>query len=94
MGLMDNLKAKAGAMKGKAGSFAQQHEEKIERGLEKAAKTVDSKTKGKYTGKIETGTGKAKDALNRLSRMDEHEHKEKGRSDDQGGGKTSGGEGG
>lgn len=91
MGLMENLKAKAGLMKGKAGSFAQQHEAKIERGLEKAAKTVDSKTKGKYTGKIETGTGKARDALNRLSHMDEH--KAKGRSDDQGGGKTPGGEG-
>ncbi|MET8178827.1 antitoxin [Streptomyces sp. NPDC005336] len=71
MGLMDNLKAKAGQMKGKAGSLAQQHEARIERGLEKAAKTVDTKTKGKYSGKIETGTGKAKDVLNRLSHMDE-----------------------
>ncbi|WAP60980.1 antitoxin [Streptomyces sp. S465] len=74
MGLMDNLKAKAGQMKGKAGGFAQQHEARIERGLEKAAKTVDTRTKGKYSAKIETGTGKAKDALNRLSRMDD-EHK-------------------
>lgn len=77
MGLMDNLKAKAGQMKGRAGSFAQQHEAKIERGLEKAAKTVDTRTKGKYTAKIETGTGKAKDALTRLSNMDERKPKNK-----------------
>ncbi|MEU5268221.1 antitoxin [Streptomyces hygroscopicus] len=77
MGLMDNLKAKAGQMKGRAGSFAQQHEAKIERGLEKAAKTVDTRTKGKYTAKIETGTGKAKDALTRLSHMDERKPKNK-----------------
>ncbi|MDP9613986.1 hypothetical protein JOF35_006324 [Streptomyces demainii] len=74
---MDNLKAKAGQMKGRAGSFAQQHEAKIERGLEKAAKTVDTRTKGKYTAKIETGTGKAKDALTRLSNMDERKPKNK-----------------
>ncbi|MFC9224815.1 antitoxin [Streptomyces hygroscopicus] len=77
MGLMENLKAKAGQMKGRAGSFAQQHEAKIERGLEKAAKTVDTRTKGKYTAKIETGTGKAKDALTRLSNMDERKPKNK-----------------
>jgi hypothetical protein len=78
MGLMDNLKAKAGVMKNKAGSFAQQHEARIERGLEKAAKTVDTKTKGKYRGKIENGTGKAKDALNRLSHRDEPKRPGKG----------------
>jgi hypothetical protein len=71
MGLLDNLKAKAGVMKDRAGSFAQQHEARIERGLDKAAKTVDTKTKGKYSGKIETGTGKAKNALNRLSHRNE-----------------------
>lgn len=71
MGLMDNLKAKAGAMKDRAGSFAQQHEAKFERGLDKAAKTVDTRTKGKYSAKIETGTGKAKNAFNRFSHPNE-----------------------
>ncbi|MEU0841079.1 antitoxin [Streptomyces sp. NPDC005962] len=71
MGLMDNLKAKAGVMKDRAGSFAQQHEAKIGRGLDKAAKKVDTGTKGKYSAKIETGTGKAKDALNRFSHRNE-----------------------
>jgi hypothetical protein len=71
MGLLDNLKAKAGVMKDRAGSFAQQHEARIERGIDKAAKTVDTRTKGKYSAKIETGTGKAKNALNRLSHRNE-----------------------
>ncbi|MEK8172759.1 antitoxin [Streptomyces sp. M19] len=71
MGMLDNLKAKAGLLKGKAGDLAQQHGDKIERGLDKAAKTVDGKTKGKYSGKIETGTSKAKDALDRLSQQNQ-----------------------
>ncbi|MFI0777254.1 antitoxin [Streptomyces sp. NPDC021212] len=71
MGLLDNLKAKAGAMKDRAGNFAQQHEARVERGLDKAAKTVDTKTKGKYSAKIETGTGKAKNAFSRLSHRSE-----------------------
>ncbi|MEU7135831.1 antitoxin [Streptomyces sp. NPDC046261] len=67
MGLMDNLKAKLGPLKGKVGDLAQQHEGKIEHGLEKAAQVVDSKTKGKYSSQIRTGTSKAKDALGRLA---------------------------
>ncbi|MEU1805290.1 antitoxin [Streptomyces sp. NPDC019937] len=83
MGLMDNLKAKAGLMKDRAGSFAQQHEARIGRGLDKAAKTVDTRTKGKYSAKIETGTGKAKDALSRLSHRNEDRNRTEGK--DQGG---------
>ncbi|MFI9201693.1 antitoxin [Streptomyces sp. NPDC053048] len=64
---MDNLKAKLGPLKGKVGDLAQQHEDKIERGLEKAAQVVDEKTKGKYSSQIRTGTSKAKDALGHLA---------------------------
>ncbi|MFI9238159.1 antitoxin [Streptomyces cinnamoneus] len=70
MGLLDNLKAKLGPLKGKVGDLAQQHEGKIEHGLEKAAQVVDSKTKGKYSSQIRTGTSKAKDALGRLAEKD------------------------
>ncbi|MGW1160907.1 antitoxin [Streptomyces sp. NPDC002513] len=63
MGLVDNLMAKVS-------SFAQQHEEKVDRGLDKAAKMIDEKTKGKYSGKIDTGTGKAKHAMERLAHRD------------------------
>lgn len=70
MGLLDTLKARAGVMKGKAGDFVHQHEDQIGRGLDKAAKTVDSRTKGKYRDRLQTGTGKAKEALGRFSQKD------------------------
>ncbi|MFJ2604382.1 antitoxin [Streptomyces sp. NPDC091279] len=70
MGLLDNLKAKISPAKDKVADLAQQHGGKIADGLDKAAKAVDEKTKGKYTDKIETGTGKAKEAVDRLAHKD------------------------
>ncbi|MET7574612.1 antitoxin [Streptomyces sp. NPDC005492] len=67
MGLMDGLKAKLAPAKDKVSGLAQQHGGKIESGLEKAAKMVDEKTKGKYSDKIQSGTGKAKDAMDRIA---------------------------
>ncbi|MER7395588.1 antitoxin [Streptomyces sp. NPDC000151] len=67
MGLLDNLKAKAGLLKGKAGDLAHQHGDKIDQGLDKAGRAADSRTKGKYSGQIGTGTTKAKEALRRMS---------------------------
>lgn len=67
MGFKETLKAKLAPAKDKVSGLAAQHGDKIEHGLEKAAKTVDAKTKGKYRGKIETGTGKAKEALERIA---------------------------
>ena len=75
MGSWTTLKAKLAPAKDKVSDLAQQHGGKIEHGLDKAAKTVDQKTKGKYSDKIETGTGKAKNALGRIA------HKERGRHD-------------
>ncbi|MDH6629626.1 hypothetical protein M2271_007462 [Streptomyces sp. LBL] len=71
MGLLDNMKAKLSPAKDKVSGLAQQHGEKIERGLDKAAKVVDEKTKGKYSKKIHTGTGKAKDAMDRLAQKED-----------------------
>lgn len=71
MGFMDSLKAKLSPAKDKVGDFAQQHGDKIDQGLDKAARTVDQKTKGKYTDKIESGTRKAKGAVDRLSHIGE-----------------------
>ena len=71
MGLMDNFKAKLGPAKDKVSGLAQQHGDKIGNGLDKAAKVVDEKTKGKYSDRIQTGTGKAKDAMDRLAHKDE-----------------------
>ncbi|MFF5497156.1 antitoxin [Streptomyces aquilus] len=67
MGLLNNLKAKLNPAKDKVSGLAQQHGDKIQHGLDKAAKAVDKKTKGKYSDKIQTGTGKAKDAMDRLA---------------------------
>ncbi|MZD06264.1 antitoxin [Streptomyces sp. SID5785] len=67
MGFLDNLKAKLNPAKDKASSLAQQHGDKIDQGLDKAAKTVDEKTKGKYSDQIRQGTDKAKEARERFS---------------------------
>ncbi|MEU3069274.1 antitoxin [Streptomyces sp. NPDC007027] len=70
MGLLDNLKAKLGPAKEKVGDLAQQHGGKIEQGLDKAARTVDQRTKGKYSDKIDSGTRKAKEAVDKLGQKD------------------------
>ncbi|MEU9861844.1 antitoxin [Streptomyces sp. NPDC047971] len=70
MGLLDALKAKLAPAKDKVSDLAQQHGEKIEHGVDKAAKLVDEKTKGKYSATIESGTGKAKHALDRIAHKD------------------------
>ncbi|MFG2868744.1 antitoxin [Streptomyces sp. NPDC048338] len=71
MGLLDSLKAKLAPAKDKVSDLAQQHGDKIDHGLDKAAKVVDEKTKGKYSNKIESGTDKAKHALGRISHKDD-----------------------
>ncbi|AXE80617.1 antitoxin [Streptomyces atratus] len=81
MGFLDNLKAKLSPAKDKVGDLAHQHGHKIDQGLDKAARTVDQKTKGKYSDKIESGTKKAKEAVERLS----HKHDEGGTKHDEGG---------
>ncbi|MEW2484767.1 antitoxin [Streptomyces sp. NPDC048411] len=71
MGFMDSLKAKLSPAKGKVGDLAQKHGDKIDHGIDKAARTVDQKTKGKYSDKIDSGSQKAKHAIDRLSHMGE-----------------------
>ncbi|WP_267243773.1 antitoxin [Streptomyces sp. PR69] len=80
MGLLDTLKARLAPAREKVSDLAHQHGGRIEHGLDKAAKAVDEKTKHKYSSKIETGAGKAKDALGRLSHKDGHKggHKDDG----------------
>ncbi|MFF3850454.1 antitoxin [Streptomyces sp. NPDC002328] len=71
MGLLNNLKSKLGPAKGKVSHLAQRHEDKVQHGIDKAAKIVDERTKGKYSDRIHTGTGKAKGAMERLAHKDE-----------------------
>ncbi|MFC9914865.1 antitoxin [Streptomyces sp. NPDC059862] len=70
MGLLDNLKAKLTPAKDKVSDLAQKHEDKIQHGIDKAAKVVDERTKGKYSDRIHTGTDKAKGAMDRLAHKD------------------------
>ncbi|MCI3225765.1 antitoxin [Streptomyces sp. NP-1717] len=70
MSFLDSLKSKLSPARDKVSDLAQQHGGKIGEGLDKAAKTVDQKTKGKYSDKIESGTGKAKNALDRMSQKE------------------------
>ncbi|MFI2436387.1 antitoxin [Streptomyces sp. NPDC018693] len=70
MGLMDNVKAKLAPAKDKVSGLAQQHGGKIQHGLDRAAKVVDDKTKGKYSDRIHTGTDRAKHAMDRLAHKD------------------------
>ncbi|MEU3773408.1 antitoxin [Streptomyces sp. NPDC032472] len=70
MGLLHTLKAKLEPAKEKVGHLAQQHEGSIGERLDKVAKAVDSKTHGKYSDRISSGTGKAKDALGKIAHKD------------------------
>ncbi|MER7486751.1 antitoxin [Streptomyces sp. NPDC126497] len=67
MGLLDDLKARVGPAKDRVSGLAHQHEDTIRHGLDRAARTVDQRTKGRYSDRIRTGTDKAKDAVDRLA---------------------------
>ncbi|WP_309062027.1 antitoxin [Streptomyces sp.] len=67
MGLLNNLRARLDPAKGKVSDLAQQHGDKIQHGLDRAARAVDQRTRGKYSDRIRTGADKAKDAMDRLA---------------------------
>ncbi|MEU1851044.1 antitoxin [Streptomyces sp. NPDC019990] len=67
MGLLHTMKTKLDPAKGKVSDLAQRHEDKIQHGLDKAAQAVDKRTKGKYSDRIQSGTGRAKGAMGRLA---------------------------
>lgn len=59
MGFMDKVKGMLG-----------QHSDKVSKGIDKAAGMADSKTKGKYSDQIRSGTQKAKDQAEKYGRQD------------------------
>ncbi|UNS99377.1 antitoxin [Streptomyces tubbatahanensis] len=79
MGFMDKVKGMLG-----------QHGDKVQQGLDKAAKAADSRTKGKYSSQISSGTQKAKDAAQRLADEGRGQGGQGGQSGS-GGGPTGGG---
>ncbi len=64
MGFLDKLRSKAK-------QAVDEHGDKIADGIDTAAGMADKKTKGKYTDKIADGSGKAKDALDKLDGKDD-----------------------
>ncbi|MDQ0993463.1 antitoxin [Streptomyces sp. V3I7] len=72
MSVLDNLKAKLGPAKDRMSDIAHQQGDKIAHGIDKAAHAVDEKTKGKYHDRIDTGSGKAKHAMDRLAHKSAH----------------------
>lgn len=69
MTLKETLKAKAGQVRTHAGHFVDRHGDRIESGLDKAARNVDMRTKGKYGYQIGIGVGKARGALGHLRKQ-------------------------
>jgi hypothetical protein len=59
MGFMDKVKGMLG-----------QHSDKVSKGIDKAAGMADSKTKGKYSEQIRSGTRKAKDQAEKYGRQE------------------------
>ncbi len=59
MGFLDKIR-------GKAQKAVDEHGDKIARGIDSAAAAADKKTKGKYSRHLDTGSGKAKEALDKL----------------------------
>jgi len=56
MGLLDSVKG-----------FVKGNKDKVHDGIDKAAELVDDKTKGKYSDKVDTVQGKAKEAVEKLA---------------------------
>ncbi len=56
MGIFDKFKKKTA-------DVAEEHGDKTEAGIDKAAEVADDKTDGKYTDEIESGSEKAKDLV-------------------------------
>lgn len=67
MGFLDTVKARLAPAGEKVADLARQHEDRIGHGLDKAARSVDHRTKGRYSNRIESGAGRAKEALGRIA---------------------------
>jgi hypothetical protein len=77
MGFMDKVKGMLG-----------QHSEKVSKGIDRAGQMADTKTKGKYSSQIRSGTEKAKQQTDKLGRQ---EGEGGGKGGDKGSGKGPGG---
>ncbi len=67
MGLLDKLKKKAPELKERAAHIAATQNDKIDKGIDKAAGMASKATKGKHDAKIHGAADKAKDAADKLA---------------------------
>lgn len=66
MGFLDKLKRNAGQAAEKAKDVVVDNADKVDGGIDKVAGTVDGKTKGKHTDKIDKAAGKAHELVDKL----------------------------
>lgn len=69
MGFLDKIKGRSGDLekiKARATQLAQEHGDKIDQGIDKAAGLADKATKGKYSDKIDQAAVKAKESAEKL----------------------------
>lgn len=66
MGFLDKLKKNAGPLAEKAKDAVVDNADKVDDGIDKVAGAVDSKTKGKHTGKIDSAADKAHGLVDKL----------------------------
>jgi hypothetical protein len=67
MGFMDDVKKTASKAAGKVNDLADEHGDKGKDAIDKAADTVDEKTKGKYTDKVTKGADAAKGVIDKMA---------------------------
>lgn len=58
-------------LRGHATRAADQHGDKIARGIDRAGAAADKKTKGKYSRHVGTGTIRSPEALDKANRKDD-----------------------
>jgi hypothetical protein len=67
MGLLDSVKKLGKTAKDKADDLAEQHGDKVKKGLDKVGDVVDKRTKGKHGAKIDKAVDKAKAKVDDLA---------------------------
>ncbi|MEE1620137.1 antitoxin [Zafaria sp. Z1313] len=70
MSVFDGLKGKAGELKDKAGSLAEDGAEKLRGAVEGIGDFVDEKTGGKYAEQVDNLQDSARDLLDKVSGSD------------------------
>ncbi|URN17198.1 MULTISPECIES: antitoxin [Streptomyces] len=71
MGLLDVLRTKLSPAREKVADLARRHGGGIDHGIESAARMVDRRTGGRFGDRIESGTARARHAVDRIARRDD-----------------------